>query len=148
MNKSLCHTETIGSWGKGACMRYLLFILFFLSGFTDGNFNSAWGGEIQGQVFRVISDGVVVPVANLDLSIVEDVPGVPACKITTETKSNVVTSDANGIFSIGALKAGQYHICAEYENEVDPDSGRRFTTSIVKHVHVSRMGVTKVTIKK
>ena len=52
-------------------MRYLLFILFFLSGFTDGNFNSAWGGEIQGQVFRVISDGVVV-VEDFDGVAVED----------------------------------------------------------------------------
>jgi len=129
-------------------MRYLLFILFFLSGFTDGNFNSAWGGEIQGQVFRIISHGKVVPFANLDLSIVQDVPGVRECKITTETKSHVVTTDANGTFSIGALKAGEYHICAEYDYEADPDSGRRFTASIATHVHVSRMGVTKVTIKK
>jgi uncharacterized GH25 family protein len=138
----------MGSRAKGAFMRYLLFILLFLSGITAGNFNSAWGGEIQGQLLQVISDGKVVPVANLDLSIVEDVPGVPECKITTVTKSNVVTTDANGIFSIGALKAGQYHICAEYDYEADPDSGRRFTASIATHVYVSRMGVTKVTIKK
>jgi hypothetical protein len=148
MNKFLCQTDATGLRGQGAFMRYLLFILFFLSGFTDGNFNSAWGGEIQGQVFRIISDGKVVPFANLDLSIVQDVPGVRECKITTETKSHVVTTDANGTFSIGALKAGEYHICAEYDYEADPDSGRRFTASIATHVHVSRIGVTKVTIKK
>jgi len=138
----------MASRGKCAVMRYLLCILFFLSGFTDGNFNSAWGGEIQGQVLRVISDEKVVPVANLDLSVLEDVPGVRQCKITIETKAKVVTTDANGIFSIGSLTAGQYHICAEYDYEADPDSGRRFTTSIATHVYVSRMGVTKVTIKK
>ena len=148
MNRFLCHTGWTGSQGEGPSMRYLLFILFFLSGFTDGPFNSAWGGEIRGQVLRIISEGKVVPFANLDLSIVEDVPGIRECKITTETKSHVVTTDANGLFSIGALKAGQYHICAEYDYEADPDSGRRFTASIVTLVYVSRMGVTKVTIKK
>ena len=129
-------------------MRHLLIILLFLSGFMAENFNQAWGGEIEGQVLRVLSEGKVAPVANLDLSIVEDVPGVPQCKITTEAKSSVVPTDANGIFSLGALKAGLYHICAEYDYEVDPDSGRRLTTSISTHVHVLRMGVTKVTIKK
>ncbi|MGH7180537.1 MAG: hypothetical protein ACREJN_01015, partial [Nitrospiraceae bacterium] len=139
---------TMGSQGKCAVMRYLLVILFVLCGFTDGHFSSAWGGEIRGQVLRVISGEKVVPVANLDLSVLEDVPGVRQCKITTEAKAKVVTTDANGIFSIGSLKAGQYDICAEYDYEADPDSGRRFTTSIATHVYVSRMGVTKVTIKK
>jgi len=112
----------------------------------DGNFNYAWSGEIEGEFLRVISGGKMVPVADIDLSIV--VSGVPECKITTETKSSVVTTDANGIFSIGALKAGSYHICAEFDYEIGPDSGRRVTVSVAKHIHIPRMGVTNVTIKK
>ena len=148
MNKCLCQTDRAGSQDKDVIMRYLLAILFFLSGFADGNVNSAWSGEIQGQVLRVISEGKSVPIANLDLSIVENVPGVRECKITTDTKSKIVTTDATGIFSIGALQAGEYYICAEYDYEADPGSGRRLTTSIATHVYVSRMGVTEVTIKK
>ena len=128
-------------------MRYPLFILFILAGFTGGNTYLAWGGEIQGQALRAFSDGVA-PLANLDLSIVQDKPGVPECKITSETKSQIVTTDAKGIFRSGPLTAGEYHICAEYDYEADPDSGRRFTASIATHVYVSRVGVTKVTIKK
>ncbi|MEP6959163.1 MAG: hypothetical protein ABI980_10585 [Nitrospirota bacterium] len=148
MSRFLWHTEEIGSLGQGAFMRYLFFILFFLFGFMDGNFNYAWSGEIEGQLLRVISGGKVVPVADIDLIIVEDAPGVRECKITTETKSSVVTTDAQGIFSIGALQAGPYHICAEFDYEIDPASGRRVTASVVTPIYVSRMGVTKVTIKK
>ena len=90
----------------------------------------------------------MVPVADVDLIILEEVPGFHECKITTETKSNVVTTDANGIFRIGALKAGLYQICAEYDYEIDPDSGRRISASVVKPVRVSRNGVTRVIIKK
>jgi hypothetical protein len=129
-------------------MRYLFFILFFLFGFMDGNFNYAWSGEIEGEFLRVVSGGKVVPFADIDLSIVEDVQGVRECKITTETKSSVVTTDANGIFSIGTLKAGSYHICTDFDYEIDPDSGRRVTVSVAKHIYVPKMGVTKVTIKK
>jgi uncharacterized GH25 family protein len=114
----------------------------------DENVNYAWSGEIEGEFLRVISAGKVVPFADIDLSIVEDVPGVRECKITTETKSSVVTTDTNGLFSIGALKAGSYHICTEFDYEIDPDSGRRVTVSVAKHIHVPKMGVTKVTIKK
>lgn len=129
-------------------MRYLVCILLFLFGFMDGHFNDAWSGEIEGEFLRVLSGGKVVPFADRDLTIVEDMPGVRECKITTETKSSVVTTDAQGLFSSGALKAGSYHICAEFDYEVDPDSGRRVTASVAKHVQVPRMGVTKVTIKK
>ena len=128
-------------------MRYPLFILFVLAGFTSGNTCFSWGGEIQGQALRVFSDGVA-PLANLDLSIVQDMPGVRECKITSETKPQIVTTDANGVFRSGPLTAGEYHICAEYDYEADRDSGRRFTASIATHVYVSRVGVTKVNIKK
>lgn len=148
MTKLFCHTDTIGSQSKCAVMRYLLFLLLFLSGFTEGHVNSAWGGEIKGQVLRVILDNNVVPVANLDLHIVEEVEGIGACKITPETKPKDVTTDENGIFSIGALKAGWYYICAEFDYEADPGSGRRRDVSIATHVYVSRRGVSKVTIKK
>jgi uncharacterized GH25 family protein len=148
MTTLFCHTDTIGSQSKDAVMRYLLFLLLFLSGFTEGPFNSTWGGEIQGQVLRVISDKNVVPVANLEVNIVEEVGGIRACKITPETKPKDVTTDENGIFSIGALKAGWYYICAEFDYEADPDSGRRHEVSIATHVYVSKKGVTKVTVKK
>jgi uncharacterized GH25 family protein len=128
-------------------MQYLFVIFFLLSGFTDGTVNSAWSGEIEGQLLRV-SEGKEVPVADVDLVIVEDAPGIRECKITPETKSYVVTTDANGTFSMGTLKAGWYHICAEYDYEIDPYSGRRVTASVVKQVHVSRTGVTNVLIKK
>jgi hypothetical protein len=128
-------------------MQYLFFILLLLSGFTEGIVHSAWSGEIEGQVLQV-SGEKWVPVEDLDLIIVEDVPGIRECKITTETKSNMVTTDGIGQFSLGNLKTGWYHICAEYDYEIDSDSGRRITAVIIKQVHVSRTGVTKVLIKK
>jgi hypothetical protein len=36
-----------------------LFILLCVCGLTDGNFNSGWSGEIEGQVLRAISGGEV-----------------------------------------------------------------------------------------
>ena len=128
-------------------MRYLFVLLLFLSGFTDGTVNSAWSGEIEGQVL-LVSGEKEIPVADLDLVIVEDMPGIAECKITPETKSNVVTTDAKGTFSLGTLKAGWYHICAEYDYEIDSYSGFRVTAFVVKRVHVSRTGVTNVLIKK
>jgi len=119
-----------------------------LFGFMDGNINYAWSGEIEGEFLRIISGEKVAPFAGIDLSIVEEVPGVRECKITTETKSSVVTTDTNGLFSIGALKAGSYHICTEFDYEIDPDSGRRVTVFVAKQIYVPKMGVTKVTIKK
>ena len=129
-------------------MRCLFCILFLLSGFMDGVFSYAWSGEIDGQLLRVTSGGKLAPVADVDIDIVEDVPGIRECKVTTETKSNVVTTDANGIFRTGELKAGSYHICAEYDYEIDPSSGRRVTVSVATPIYVSRVGVTKVTIKE
>ena len=130
-------------------MRYLFAILCFLAGFTDGIFNYAWGGGIEGQVLRVVSDRNVVPVADVDLMVFEDVPGLPLCtKLTPETKAYYVTTESNGTFSIGALKAGLYQVCGEYDYESDPDSGRIITVSLDKRVRVSRKGVTKVIYKK
>ena len=128
-------------------MRYLLLILCVLSGFTDGYFNYAWSGGIDGQLLQ-FSGGKEVPVPNIDLVILEDTPGFRECRVTTETKSIVVTTDVNGLFSIGDLKAGLYQICAEYDYEVDSDSGRRISVSVVKPVRVMRQGVTNVIIKK
>ena len=130
-------------------MRYLFAILCFLSGFTDGIFNYAWGGGIEGQVLRVVSDRNVVPVTDVDLMVFEDVPGLPLCtRDTPETKVYYVTTESNGTFSIGDLKAGLYQICGEYDYEAEPDSGRMITVSLDKRVHVSRKGVTKVIFKK
>ena len=130
-------------------MRYLCFILFFLSGLTEGTFNYAWSGGIEGQVLRVVSGGKVVPVADVDLMVFEDEPGLPLCtKRTPETKANYVTTESNGTFSIGALKAGLYQICGEYDYEAEPDSGRMITVSLNKRIRVSRKGVTKVIYKK
>ena len=124
-----------------------MLILCVLSGFTDGYFNDAWSGGIDGQLLQ-FSGGKEVPVANIDLAILEDTPGFRECRITPETKSIVVTTDVNGVFSIGDLKAGLYQICAEYDYEVDPDSGRRISVSVVTRVRVMRQGMTNVIIKK
>src|SRR5262249_39838539 len=128
-------------------MQYLIFILTFLCGFTYGNVNYAWSGEIEGQLLRIISGGKV-PLTGVDLNIVEDVPGIRECKITPETNPIVVPTNAQRIFRSGALKAGLYHICAEFDYEAGPDSSRRVTAVVATPIYVSRIGVTRVTIEK
>jgi len=114
----------------------------------SGNVNDAWSGEIEGQLLRATSGGKV-PLADMDLNIVEDVPGIPVCKITPETNSIVVTTNAQGIFRSGPLKkAGPYHICAEFDYEAGHDFSRRLTAVVATPVYALRIGMTKVTIIK
>ena len=147
MNRYLHHTEERGPLGRCALMPYLFFILSFLCGFTYANFHSAWSGEIEGQLFRSMTGGKV-PLTDIDLHIVEDVPGIPECKIAPETHPIFVTTDAKGIFKSGTLKAGPYHICAEFDYEAGPDFRRRLTAIVAIPIYVSRIGVKWVTITK
>src|SRR5215210_5465765 len=113
----------------------------------DRNFTDSWGGQIEGQLLRVTSGGKV-PLADVDLNILEDVPGIRECHITAETKHIVVTTNAQGRFNSGTLKTGPYHICAEFDYEAGFDFDRRLTVIVATSVYVSGTGVTRITIKE
>ena len=131
-------------------MRHLFTIMSILVGLILGIFSQVWSGTIEGQILREVSGGKVVPVYDVPLIVYQDVPGLPECAATAETKFRYIASDRDGKFSFGDLEAGLYYVCGGYDYEVDdPDYVNiRATVSLAKRVRVPSSGVVQVIFKK